>query len=338
MPVPIANIRYCTSGYGFVSFLFGSPNPVSPMPESASSGERTAEGLTLSAANLEQLIGRFLSDYLSEKSTETAGTYGRALNEFKRFHAPISGSFRFRHTDFEAYKSHLTDVRNLHQVSVSTYLTAVRRFCQFLVDEGRLADNPAADVKGNRRPDDHSRKVLKKAEVERLLNAIGTETMLQLRDVAVVASMAFAGLSEIEIVRSDYADVEQTLMGWYLRVQGKGRTAKDEHVPLDPPVVDRLRTYLQARGRVLSQDPLFASHGNRSEGARLKTRSIRSRINLHLERAGLKRPGITPHSLTHTAPLIWLGRGMEIEDVRSRMRHGSLDTTMIYYRKQGLVT
>ena len=46
---------------------------------------------------------------------------------------------------------------------------------------------------------------------------------------------------------------------------------------------------------------------------------------------------MTPHSLTHTAALIWLNDGMSIEEVRQRMRHGTLDTTMIYYKKQGLL-
>jgi hypothetical protein len=35
--------------------------------------------------------------------------------------------------------------------------------------------------------------------------------------------------------------------------------------------------------------------------------------------------------------LIWLNDGMSIEEVRQRMRHGTLDTIMIYYKKQGLL-
>jgi integrase/recombinase XerC/integrase/recombinase XerD len=56
-----------------------------------------------------------------------------------------------------------------------------------------------------------------------------------------------------------------------------------------------------------------------------------------MKAAEIKRPGITPHSLTHTAALIWLNRGMPLEQVKERMRHGTLDTTMIYYKKQGLL-
>ena len=35
--------------------------------------------------------------------------------------------------------------------------------------------------------------------------------------------------------------------------------------------------------------------------------------------------------------LIWLNDGMDIEEVRSRMRHGTLDTTLISLKKKGLL-
>ena len=53
--------------------------------------------------------------------------------------------------------------------------------------------------------------------------------------------------------------------------------------------------------------------------------------------AKIRRRGITPHSLTHTAALIWLNDGLSVEEVKQRMRHGTLDTTMIYLRKKSLL-
>ena len=126
-------------------------------------------------------------------------------------------------------------------------------------------------------------------------------------------------------------------MGWYLRVQGKGRTVKDQQAPVDPEVMAKVHAYLDTRKRIHPEDPLFVSHGHRSDGKRLNTRSVRSRINMHLEAAKIKRQGVTPHSLTHTAALLWLNNGMSLEEVRQRMRHGTLETTMIYYKKQGLL-
>ena len=296
----------------------------------------TEKGIDVSVVQLSGLIQDFLRDYLSEKSKETVGTYRRSLNEFERGFARGEGACRFRTKDIEAYKIYLKEEKGLHQVSVSTYLTAVRRLCQFMMDSGVLKDNPARGVKGNRRPKSHSRRILTQSDVEQLVSSLGVKSDIDKRDRAIIFTMLFAGLSEIEIVRADVRDLEQTLMGWYLRIQGKGHTVKDQQVPIDPPVMDALRLYLDTRGRIRPEDALFVSHGHRSEGQRLNTRSVRSRINHHLNSADIKRPGISPHSLTHTAALLWLNDGMSVENVRERMRHGTLDTTMIYYRQQDL--
>jgi integrase/recombinase XerC len=294
-----------------------------------------ADTLQLTLTELDARLRGFVREYLKGKSKETVGTYRRALNEFKRYFAPRKTHFRFRSEDVAAYKGYLMEERGLSQVSVSTYLTALRRFCQYLVDVGLLDENPASAVKGNRRPSEHSRRPLSAKEVGHLLETLSTAAAIDRRDRAIVYCMLYAGLSEIEIVRADVQDLEQTLMGWFLRVQGKGRTVKDQQVHVDPPVMEALHSYLDARGRVRPEDPLFVSHGHRSDGERLNTRSVRSRINALLKEAGLKRPGITPHSLTHTAALLWLGDGLSVEEVKERMRHGTLDTTMIYFRQQG---
>lgn len=293
--------------------------------------------LELSLRELRHHLDAFLTEYLSDKSDETVGTYRRSLNTFQKWYIQRQGRFQFTEDDVRAYKQYLMEERELSQVSVSTYLTALRRLCQYLVDTGHLDENPAKAVKGNRRPDSHTRKVLTESDIAALLDVMDDTTPIDKRDIAIVYCMLYAGMSEIELVRADVGDFEHTLMGDVLRVQGKGRTVKDEQVPLDPPVVARIEAYLQARDRPSPDAPLFVSHGRRSAGKRLKTRSIRGRINQHMKAAEVKRPGITPHSLTHTAALIWLNRGMPLEQVKERMRHGTLDTTMIYYKKQGLL-
>ncbi len=298
--------------------------------------------LRLSVAQLADRLERFVSEYLKEKSKETKGTYRRALNEFERYHATRaarpSSRFRFVEDDVEAYKAYLMEERELSQVSVSTYLTALRRLCDYLVARGELGENPARGVKGNRRPSSHSRGVLRADEVERLFGVVPKETPIGRRDRAIVALMVYGGLSEIELVRADVGDVDRTLMGTFIRVQGKGRQSKDESVPLDPEALDPLEIYLHTREEAGPKAPLFVSHGHRSEGTRLNTRSVRGRVNGHLRKAGLKRRDISPHSLTHTASLIWLNAGMPVEEVRRRMRHGTLETTMISFKRQGLLT
>jgi integrase/recombinase XerC len=302
-----------------------------------------ADAPPLSLADLQTHLDGFAAEFLKERSKETVGTYRRALHEFERFVAQRQAANRPLLLDEEgvaAYKTHLADARELSQASVSTYLTALRRFCQYLLSAGVLETNPARTVKGNRRPEAHSRGVLTERDVEQLFERTPAVTLLDLRDRALMALMLHAGLAEIELVRADRADLATDLLGARLRVQGKGRKTKDEEVALDPPAAEALQLYLDARGPLSPATPLFASHGRRGDrgpDGRLDTRSVRARVNTRLRAAGLKKAGITPHSLTHTAALLWLSQGMPVEEVRRRMRHGTLDTTMIYFRKQGLL-
>ena len=280
----------------------------------------------------------FAGEFLEGRSPETVGTYRRALREYERFAAVRRASgapLAFDEAGAEAYRHHLVAVRGLSQVSVSTYLTALRRFGQYLVAAGLIEENPTREIGGNRRPDAHSRGMLARSEVDALMGDTPAATLLDLRDRALMALMLYAGLSEVELVRADIVDLENTLLGWYLRVQGKGRTAKDEQVALDPDAAEPLETYLRARGvGARSPEPLFTGHGRRGSGGRLNTRSVRAAVAGRLAAAGLKRPAISAHSLTHTAALIWLARGLSVDDVRQRMRHGTLETTMIYFRRQ----
>lgn len=292
--------------------------------------------LELSLRELRDHLQAFQDDYLEDKSEETVGTYRRSLNAFERWFVQ-QNNVRFTEDDIRDYKRYLMEERELSEVSVSTYLTAVRRFCQYLTDIGLLSENPAKAVKGNRRPETHSRSVLTESDIEKLEAILGDTTQIDKRDRAIISLMLYAGLSEIEIVRANVEDLEHTLMGPVLRVQGKGRDVKDQEAPIDPPVLKAVEAYLDTRDDVHPEDPLFVSHGHRSDGERLKTRSVRSRINGHLKEAGIKRKGVTPHSLTHTAALLWLNDGMPLQEVKQRMRHGTLDTTMIYYKKQGLL-
>ncbi|NBB85961.1 MAG: site-specific integrase, partial [Bacteroidetes bacterium] len=195
--------------------------------------------LRLTTGELRKRLDAFVDEYLKNKSPQTAGTYRRSLNTFERWYAVHKQRFRFTEDGVRAYKTYLMEERGLHQVSVSTYLTALRRFCQYLVDIGLLESNPATEVKGNRRPSTHSRQVLTEQDIDTLFATVDADTTIGKRDIAMMYLMLYAGLSEIEIVRADLEDLEQTLMGWFLRVQGKGHTAKDQQVPVDERVLEK---------------------------------------------------------------------------------------------------
>ncbi len=286
---------------------------------------------TLSPASLARHYEGFLRS-LRQKRPETRGTYARALHEYLRWTGKEK-ECSLTTRDVERYKRHLTGGKKLSPVSVSTYLTALRRFCAYLVRVRVIAENPALSVGGNSRPRVHSRGTLTAADVESLLNCVDRNGERGLRDYAFLKLMVGCALSEIEIVRADVGDIVVGNGLVSLRVQGKGRVRKDQTVALPPDVRRAVEDYLSVRGLPEHRDPLFTSAGNRTRGQRMTTRGVRDRVNMYLGISGVKggdgRP-VTPYSLRHTAASLMALAGASAEEIRERLRLGSVATAMLY--------
>jgi integrase/recombinase XerC/integrase/recombinase XerD len=286
---------------------------------------------SLSPASLARHYEGFLRS-LRQKRPETRGTYGRALHEFLRW-AGKGKDCSLTTRDVERYKRHLAGGKKLSPVSVSTYLTALRRFCAYLVRVRAIAENPALSVGGNSRPRVHSRGTLTEAGVAALLGSVTRIGERGLRDYAFLKLMVGCALSEIELVRADVDDLIVENGAASLRVQGKGRVRKDQAVLLPPDVRRAVEEYLAVRGAPESRDPLFTSAGNRTRGRRMTTRGVRDRVTIYLGLSGVKgsdgRP-VTPYSLRHTAATLMARAGASAEEIRDRLRLGSVVTAMLY--------
>jgi len=293
--------------------------------------EPVFKSVRMSARTLTQQYENFVRSLRGGKP-ETRGTYARALREFLRWF-PRDGAFRFRVADVQRYKRYLTVRRKLTPVSVSTYLTALRRFCGFLVERKVLRDNPATFVGGNARPAAHTRDYLTAEAIGTILAAVGQTDLRGRRDYAMMLLMVRCALSEIELIRADVGDISLREDLWCMAVQGKGRTAKDAVIPLPLEVKEAIDRYLATRGAAEQGDPLFASAGNRTRGGRMTTRGVRDRITVHLSASGIRREtggNITPYSLRHTAAVLMAREGATADQIRDRMRLGSLITARLY--------
>jgi len=272
---------------------------------------------------------------LRRSKPETRGTYERSLREFFRWY-PLDKKFQFRVVDVERYKTHLTKKRKLSPVSVSTYLTALRRLCDYLVVIKALKRNPAKEVKGNKRPQEHSRETITPQDVRAIYQAIDRVDERGFRDFAIIKAMVVCGLSEIELIRADIGDLKTISSSMVFYVQGKGKTMKDTAVILPNDVKEAFQGYLAFRKEADGDEPLIMSAGNRTRGKRMTTRGIRERVNLYLEKSGVKNGKsrrITAFSLRHTAATMMADNGATVEELQSRFRIGTPNTAMLYIKK-----
>lgn len=296
--------------------------------------------VTLTMKELVSHFEGFLAEYGS-KGDQTRGTYQRALREFLRWF-PRDRRFRFTKRDVERYKRHLVENRELENVSVATYMTALRRFCQYLVDVSVLQDNPADSVIGGRRPTKHSREFLTYTEVDQLLETIDTETTAGLRDRSIILLMLYCALSEHECIHAEVGDLRSGSDGTLrIYVLGKGKKTKDQSVAIPREASGALEEYLERRygeEERSPSDPLFPSLSNRSHGRPMTARGMRETINRWLKASGVKKDRdrrLTPFSLRHTAGVMMVDNGATLEEIMERMRIEWKPTAQIYFRLRG---
>lgn len=277
------------------------------------------------AGNPSDLIAAFIQSLdLKERSRET---YRKALRSFADFlERNAFGAPAREHV--LAYRADLL-ARGLSALSVSTYLTAVRRFFAYLEAE-KLYPNIAAGIKGMKKARRFAKETLTAAQVRRLVDAIPRNDLVGLRDFALVNLMLRTGLRTVEVARADLGDIGTEGGALVLRVWGKGRDAKDAFVLLTDDAYNPLLDYTQARGAARPTDPLFVSHSDRSAGQRLALRSIRRIIQGRLQAAGLKTERVTAHSLRHTTATLALLGGADLVAVKDMLRHTDLNTTLVY--------
>lgn len=259
----------------------------------------------------------FLSTLAQGRSQATVNTYGKSLEIFKLWALEQGEDVELSQENLEKFPVYLKTERHVSHATIQTYLTAVRQFFVFLVKEGLLQENPAKNIRVKPQPRPLGRGILTEDEIKRLFEISEGRNPIRLRDRAILCCMLLKGLSETEITKCNYRDLEHTLMGEELNIRGEDRRI----VPLDQQTYESLRAYLATRRQpIRPRDPLFQSLGTREKYERLKVRTVRSRMRRLLDLAMITRPEVSPQSLSHTAIYLMIQQGVPKEELKRQIR------------------
>jgi integrase/recombinase XerD len=161
------------------------------------------------------------------------------------------------------------------------------------------------------------RGTLSEAEITLLIAAVRT-----LRDRAMLATLAYAGLRNRELCRLRIRDVD--LAGQTLHVQAT-KTQKDRYTHIAAPCVSVLAEYMRERGGQVG-DLLFVCLRS---GKPYTQQNLRKTIRTAARRAGLKKR-VYPHLLRHSLATNLLHRGAHLLAIKEQLGHAFVETTMIY--------
>ena len=269
-----------------------------------------------------------LNDFIRslDASKETKETYLKGARKFIKW-CESEGINEVLKEDLIKYKTYLK-TNGYEASSISMYITALKKLYKYLESLG--IKNLASDLKGAKGSRNFKKDPLTIEQTKQLLKSIDRSTEEGLRNYALTYLLVATALRTIEIERANIEDIRTLGTTNVLYVQGKGKDAKDEYVVLTSSVMSAIQDYLSRRKNTKPSDPLFISYSDRSNGQRLKTRSIRDIIKKELKGIGIISDKITTHSLRHTGITLSLLGGATLQEAQQLARHSNINTTLIY--------
>jgi len=218
---------------------------------------------------------------------------------------------------------HLQSRTGLSSRSLARLISSLKSFYKFLVQEGAVKINPAANLSSPKSwlslP-----KFLTVKEVEILLNQPDERNARGIRDKAMLELIYAAGLRVTELLTLKPEDLN--LDDRFLLCLGKG--GKQRIIPIGESASKAVRNYLgKARPKLLKtpSDFLFLT----SRGKAFTRQGFWKLLRVYARKAGLE-PKISPHILRHSFATHLLERGADLRSVQLMLGHSQITTTQIY--------
>ncbi|MFA5754147.1 MAG: tyrosine-type recombinase/integrase [Patescibacteria group bacterium] len=220
--------------------------------------------------------------------------------------------------------------KTLKKTTQNYYLIALRSLLNFFVEKD-VASLPPSKVKLAKDKADKEIKFLKLEQLSRLLDSPDPQTVIGLRDRALLETLFSTGLrvAELAALNRDQLRLKDETQDVEVAVIGKG--SKIRTVYFSDRAVKALRRYLNERKDL--DDALFINYrrgGARSDKSRrLTIKSIEDIVKKYVKIAGLPVMA-TPHTLRHSFATDLLNQGVDLRTVQEFLGHSNIATTQIY--------
>lgn len=218
----------------------------------------------------------------------------------------------------------------LKKTTQNYYLIALRSLLEFFVEKD-ISSLPPSKVKLAKDKADKEIKFLTLEQLSRLLSAPSSETIIGLRDRALLETLFSTGLrvAELAALNTDQLRIKDDTKDIETAVIGKG--SKIRTVYFSERAVKALRQYLKERKDM--DDALFINYRRGSakgrQSRRLTVKSIEDIVKKYVKISGLPVMA-TPHTLRHSFATDLLNGGVDLRTVQEFLGHSNIATTQIY--------
>ena len=287
--------------------------------------------MSKNTSELPEIIEQFIDVIWMERglSENTLAAYRADLKKFVkwlRLRSENSLTEQLVGADRETIICYLSELEKneVSPRSRARLLSSLRLFYAYLLRQNKIEVDPVALIDapklGRSLP-----KTLTEEDVESLLLAPDTSTLLGLRDRALFEVLYATGLRVSELVGLQLMQIN--LQQGVLRVTGKGN--KERLVPLGEEAINWLEKYIsEVRTEILkgqTSDALFVT----KRGGAMTRQAFWYLIKRYALQAEITAE-ISPHTLRHAFATHLLNHGADLRVVQMLLGHSDLSTTQIY--------
>ena len=202
--------------------------------------------------------------------------------------------------------------------SIRRYLSSIRGFFNFLIDNGVMVKNPALSIQ-TPKIDRFLPKTIDFDDLRNMMN-LKTDHYSELRAVLMIELLYSCGLRVSELVGINIKDLD--VNEGFVRVMGKGGKARFS--PIGSSAINVLQSYLTKRPGSES-DALFLNQ----KGLRISPRSVQNIVKKRAFDVGVSI-NVHPHMLRHAAATHFLQSSHDLRTVQEFLGHKSIKSTQIY--------
>jgi site-specific recombinase XerD len=220
-------------------------------------------------------------------------------------------------------------------------LSAIRHFFDLAVTRHVLPLNPALSVRGEKfSVSEGQTPEISVTQARKLLKACKEETMIGLRDKAVISTFIYTAARVGAVARLTVGDFVSNGEQWHLKFREKGGKARE--IPVRHDLEQLIKHYLDvvSLSGAKKDTPLFPSAIGKTEqltSLAMCPDDIRRMLKRRLKEAGLPTV-FSPHSFRVCTLTDLLKQDVPREDVQYLAGHADARTTNLYDRRNKKVT
>jgi len=274
----------------------------------------------------DQHIVAFLNSLIIEKglSKNTIQSYESDIYQLYQWNISKNKKLitEIKKIDTSQYISYLFS-QNLKSTSVNRKISSLKTFFNFLLKKKLINANPFADQIMPKKPISLP-KSISEDDVVKLLDAPKPNSLIGLRDKAMLELLYASGVRISELVNIKFSDLD--LERNIIKVFGKG--SKERLVPFGEDAAQCISAYIDERKKnkdIASIKYIFLNN----RGSKISRHAFWHRLKEYCLEIGLKRD-ISPHTLRHAFATHLLNRGADLRSVQVLLGHSDLSTTQIY--------